>query len=80
MLTKHAEKRIKQRGFRQEHVDFIVRHGSKQRVGSAVRYSITRRIAKSLSFKGVSKDLVEKCKSTYVVSAEGVVITVAHMY
>ena len=82
MFTKHAEERMRQRGFRQEHVDFIMRHGTKRRAGSAVSYSITKRIAKELSLQGFSKDLVEKCKGAYVVSTpvEGLVITVAHMH
>lgn len=80
MLTKHAEDRMKQRGFTMEHIDFILRHGLKKRIGDAVRHSLTKQRAKELSFRGCPKALVEKCKSTFVVVAGELVITVAHMH
>ena len=80
MFTKHAEERMRQRGFSQQHVDFIMRYGTKRRAGSAVSYSLTKRVAKKLSYRGFRRDLIEKCKSAYVVSDDGLIITVAHMH
>jgi hypothetical protein len=71
---------MQQRGFAKEHVDLILRFGKKRRVGDAKMHTLTKRIAQKLLFLGYPKPLVEKCKSSYVVSNGQTVITVAHLY
>jgi len=80
MLTKHAQERMKQRGFTKEHIDLILHHGVRKRVGSAVRHQFTKKIAHQLRFQGYPPNLLDKCKSSYVVSHDDIIITIAHMH
>ncbi len=80
MLTKHAKDRMQQRGFTNEHIDFILRYGTKRRVGSAVRYLISKKLALKLQHQGIALSVLDKCNGAYVVSENDLVITVAYMH
>jgi undecaprenyl pyrophosphate synthase len=80
MLTRHATDRMQQRGFTNEHIDFILRFGTKRRVGPAVRYLISKKVAQKLKYQGIAVNVLEKCTGAYVVSENDIVITVAFMH
>jgi hypothetical protein len=84
ILTKHAEKRMNQRGISKEMMELIYEHGREQydhRGG--VRIMLTKKMI-GLLVKRLPKlkKMFERVKSTYLVisSNDGAVITAGHLY
>jgi hypothetical protein len=84
ILTKHAEKRMNQRGISKEMIELIYEHGREQydhRGG--VRIMLTKKMI-GLLVKRLPKlkKMFERVKSTYLVisSNDGAVITAGHLY
>lgn len=80
MITRHAKQRMQQRGFSEQHIKFIMQYGKKQRIGSAIRFTFSRKRAVELNYLGVPRDFLEKCKGSFVVAKNNIVITIAHLY
>lgn len=76
-LTTHARARVRQRGFREDDIDIIVRYGT---AGAAGRYVLTNRDVDEAMRDGVRVDRAERLRDTAVVLAgDGTVVTVYHL-
>ena len=84
VLTKHAQKRMKQRGISKEMIELIYEYGREEhdRQGG-VRVMITKKMITMLAKRMPRlKRSFEKVKGTYLVlsSGDGVVVTTGHLY
>ncbi|MBT1443655.1 DUF4258 domain-containing protein [Shewanella sp. JM162201] len=79
MYTSHVEKRMQQRGFSSADIDLIVNHGVEKISSGSSVYTLTKKIANRLVSEGYELAQVDRCKSSYVVVSDGLLITVAHI-
>ena len=76
-LTTHAKARVRQRGFREDDIDIIIRYGT---AGAAGRYVLTNRDADEAACDGLRRDRADRLRNTAVVLAEdGSVVTILHL-
>lgn len=80
VISKHAEKRMKQRGFNQDHIDFMLRHGRRERIGEGVRFWVTKRQLRKVRASKYPPAILEKCQGTFLVFCNNTVVTVAHIH
>jgi hypothetical protein len=69
---------MKQRGFACEVIDPLINYGREYYRHGAVAFLGDTRCIKKLQKQGLAQWIIEKCKGSYVVLSEGVVITVGH--
>jgi hypothetical protein len=80
MISQHAQQRMQQRGFDVHHIDLIVQFGLEKHIRGAYVYTCTKKMSRLLKDEGVAAQDIEKCQSSYVVVAAGIVVTVAHIH
>ena len=78
-FTNHAIQRMQQRGFKSAHIELIMQLGKRQKIGNAIRFTMTKKITRRLLDQGGSVCLLEKCQSSFVVAQGQLIITVAHI-
>ncbi|MFC3092977.1 DUF4258 domain-containing protein [Alteromonas sediminis] len=80
MLSTHAKIRMKQRGFSLNQVELIIRYGEERHSKGAFVYTCTKKTCQHLRDCGQSLKDVEKCRGSYAVVSDGIVITVAKIH
>ena len=79
MLTKHAIKRMQQRGISTQVTNCIIDYGEEGIHMGGVVYRVTKKLAAKMIKAGVPRGLADKCRGKYVVLQGGMVVTVAHI-
>lgn len=79
MFTRHAKKRMKQRGISADISEYIMRYGAEHFGWGVTMYLVTKKIASRMLNQGISKSITNQCKGKYVIVKDGKVLTVAHI-
>ena len=81
-ISRHAAKRMQQRGIPEQVIDWLVAYGEGDHQAGAELFFFTRRSRRALA-RDVSARLMrryEKALDAYLVCAEGKIATVGHRY
>lgn len=79
-LTKHAQKRLQQRGITLEQLIMVFIYGAYKNSRKCISYFTTKESERLMLSDGLSIDSVDKCKNIYVIANGSLIITICHKY
>ncbi len=77
-LTKHAKKRLRQRGISLEQLIYVFIYGACKKSKGLASYYYTKESGKLMLADGIPFNLVDKCRGIYIIAKGALIITICH--